>query len=91
MLSQKDEKWTYTLVDTQFSGESKMVEKAKATLLKLSVGSEIDEQEKHVFLNILCFIWAINGLAEQVGVRKRINIIPEGMKQEAIDFLKIIR
>ena len=50
LLSQKDGKWTYTLVDTQFSCEGKMIEKAKATLDRLSVGSEIDEQEKHVLL-----------------------------------------
>jgi len=91
VLSQKDGKWTYSLVDTRYPGESKMVEKAKIALLKLSVGSEIDEHEKNVLLNIFNFVRTVNGLAEQMGTQKRINIVPEGMTQEQLDFLKIIR
>jgi len=91
VLSQKDGKWNYVLVDTRYPGESKMVDKAKIALLKLSVGNEIDEHEKNVLLNIFNFVRTVNGLAEQVGAQKRINIIPEGMKEEAMDFLKIIR
>lgn len=91
VLSQKDGKWTYALVDTRYPGESKMVEKAKIALLKLSVGSEIDEHEKNVLLNIFNFVRTVNGLAEQMGTQKRINIVPEGMTQEQLDFLKIIR
>ena len=78
-------------VDTRYPGESKMVEKAKIALLKLSVGTEIDEHEKNVLLNIFNLVRTVNGLAEQAGVQKRINIIPEGMTQRGIDFLQIIR
>lgn len=91
VLSQKDGKWTYSLVDTRYPGESKMVEKAKIALLKLSVGNEIDEHEKNVLLNIFNFVRTVNGLAEQMGAQKRINIVPEGMTKEQLDFLKIIR
>ncbi len=91
VLFQKNGKWTYSLVDTRYPGESKMVEKVKIALLKLSVGSEVDEHEKNVLLNIFNFVRTVNGLAEQMGARKRINIVPEGMKQGAIDFLQIIR
>lgn len=91
VLSQKDGKWTYSLIDTRYPGESKMVEKAKIALLKLSVGNEIYEHEKNVLLNIFNFVRTVNGLAEQMGAQKRINIIPEGMTQEQLDFLKIIR
>lgn len=91
VLSQKDGKWTYVLVDTRYPGESNMVEKAKIALLKLSVDSEIDEHDKNVLLNIFNFVRTINGLAEQMGVQKRINIVPDGMMQGQLDFLKIIR
>ncbi len=91
VLFQKDGKWTYSLVDTRYPGESKMVEKAKIALLKLSVGSEIDKHEKNILLNIFNFVRTTNGLAEQMGARKRINIVPEGMTQEQLNFLKIIR
>ncbi len=91
VLFRKDGKWTYTLVDVRYPGGSKMVDEAKVALLKLSVGNEIDEREKNILLNIFNFVRVVNGLAEQVGAQKRINIIPEGMKEEVMDFLKIIR
>ncbi len=90
VLYKEGGKWTYVLTDTQFSGESKMIEKAETILLKLSEGKEIDEKEKHVLLNIFCFIWTVNGLAEQVGLQKRINIIPDSINGNAIDLSKLI-
>jgi len=91
VIFQRDGKWTYSLVDTRYPGENKMVEKAKIALLKLSVGSEIDEHEKNVLLNIFNYVRTVNGLAELMGSQKRINIVPDGMTQEQIDFLKIFR
>ncbi len=91
VFSQKDGRWTYSLVDALYPGESKAVEKAKIALLKLSAGSEIDEHEKNLLLNVFNFVRTINGLAELMGVQKRISIVPEGMTQERLDFLKIIR
>jgi hypothetical protein len=88
VLFQKDGKWTYELVDASFSGGNKMFKKTKTTLLKFSDGSEIGEQEKHILLNVFCFIWTVNGLAEQVGAQKRINIVPDGMKREVMDLLR---
>ena len=91
ILFQEDGKWTFALVDTRYPGESKMVEKARAALSKLSEGNELDEHEKNILLNTFNFVRTVNGLAEQVGVENRINIVPEGMVQGDIDFLSILR
>jgi hypothetical protein len=91
ILFQKDGEWSYSLVDTRYPGESKTVEKARATLSKLSEGNELDEHEKNILLNTFNFVRTINGLAEQVGVEKRINIVPEGIAQGNIDFLSLLR
>lgn len=91
ILFQKDGKWSFSLVDTRYPGESKMIEKARAALSKLSEGNELDEHEKNILLNTFNFVRTVNGLAEQVGVEKRINIVPEGMTQRDIDFLSMLR
>lgn len=90
-FSKKDGKWTYRLIDALYPGEKKMVEKTKIALLKLSLGTEIGEGEQNILMNAFNFVRTINGLAEQLGVQKRINIVPDGMTQEAMDFSKIIR
>lgn len=91
ILFQEDGKWTFALVDTRYPGESKMIEKTKAALLKLSNGEEIDEHEKNILLNTFNFIRTVNGLAEQVGAQKRINIVPDGMTEINTDFLEMLR
>lgn len=91
VLSQKDGVWTYSLVDARYPGEGNMVKQAKIALLKLSIKSNIDEPEKNVLLNIFNFIRTVNGLAEQLGIPRRINIVPEGAPPDAAIFLKAIR
>lgn len=91
ILFQKDGKWSFSLVDTRYPGESNMVEKARAVLSKLSEGSELNEHEKNILLNTFNFVRTVNGLAEQVGVENRIKIIPEQMALHDMDFLSILR
>lgn len=91
ILFQKDGKWSFSLVDTRYPGESKMIEKARAALSKLSEGNELDEHEKNILLNTFNFVRTVNGLAEQVGVEKRINIVPDGMALHNIDFQSMLR
>ncbi len=67
-----------------------MVEETKIVLLKLSVGSEIDGGERNILMNTFNYVRTINGLAEQLGLEERINIVPEGMRREVIDFFKVI-
>ena len=55
------------------------------------MGNEIDNYEKNVLLNVFNFVRTVNGLAEQIGIQKRITIVPEGMPQLPIDFLKLIQ
>jgi hypothetical protein len=91
VLYQKDGKWTYSLVDTRYPGEGQMVNKARAALLKLSTEGELDEKEKNILLNIFNFVRTVNGLAEQLGAQKRINIVPENANLKEIDFLNMLR
>jgi hypothetical protein len=89
-FSRKDEKWTYRLIDALYPRESKMIEKTKAILLKLSAGIEIEDDEQNILMNALNFVRTINGLAEQLSIQKRINIVPEGMKKQDLDYFAII-
>ena len=90
VFSKKGETWIYTLVDTLYPGE-KMIGKTKIILLKLSMGNEIDSYERNVLLNVFNFVRTVNGLAEQMDIQKRISIVPEGMTQLPINFLKVIQ
>jgi hypothetical protein len=91
ILFQKDGEWTFSLVDTRYPGESKMLEKAQAALLKISKGAELEEHEKNILLNAFNFIRTVNGLAEQIGVNHRINIVPDGITLRDVDFLSLLQ
>jgi hypothetical protein len=91
VFSKKDGKWNYRLVDALYPHSTKMVERAKAIILKLSTGTGIDESEQNVLMNAFNYIRTINGLAEQLGVEKRLSIVPKGMGNEVVDYLKLIR
>lgn len=91
VLSKKDGEWTYRLVDALYPHNARMVEKTKAVMLKLSIGKAIDEGEQNILMNAFNYVRTINGLAEKLGVEKRLNIIPEGMGNETVDYLAVIR
>jgi len=63
-----------------------MIEKVKTVLFKLAANREIDGPEKTILLHMFDFVRTVNGLAEQIGAQKRINIIPDDMQQIAKDF-----
>jgi len=83
-------KWNYSLVDCRYP-RTKMVEETKTILTKLSRGEKIEKGEKNTLKNVFNFVRTVNGLAEQLGIHKRINIIPENISVDNLDFLEIIR
>ncbi len=83
-------KWNYCLVDCRYP-RTKMVEETKSILIKLSRGEKIEKGEKNTLKNVFNFVRTVNGLAEQLGLNKRINIIPESISIDNLDFLEIIR
>ena len=91
ILHQKDDVWSYTLVDARYPGTSNMIETVEIILSKLSTGDGLDEHEKNILLNTVNFVRTINGLAEQIGVSNKIDIIPDGLQDLDLDFLKLLR
>ncbi len=91
ILFKKDDAWTYSLVDARYPGESDMMERAKSALRKISEGERIDSRESGILLNSFNFVRTVNGLAELIGVHKRITIVPEDMKYEGVDFFNLVR
>lgn len=91
VLFKKDGMWSFSLVDTRYPGEGRMIEKARAALSKLSEGNELGGGEKNVLLNTFNFVRTVNGLAEQIGVETRIDIVPPGMGKLDTDFLSMLR
>jgi len=87
----KEGAWTHLLIDAIYPGSPDIIDKSKEVLSAISSGQTIGVNEKIILLNSFNYIRTINGLAEQLGVEERIQIAPEGMKEEHIDFLKIIK
>lgn len=90
IFTKKDNKWTYRLVDALYP-LGKSVKKAKSALLKISVGNELTKEDKIYLLNTVNYVRLINGLADLLGIHKRINIVPEVMVGDKIDLLEILR
>ncbi len=90
ILFQKDDVWSYTLVDAQYQGPLKMLSSLKINLEKMANGMDIDEEGVNIVLNAFNYLRTVNGLAEQLGSRKRIYVPPDVTNLE-IDFQSLLR
>jgi len=90
IFTKKDHKWSYRLLDALYP-IGRLVKKAKSAFLKISVGNELTKEDKNYLLNTLNYVRLINGLADLLGIHKRINIVPEVMVGDKIDLLEILR
>jgi len=91
IVYQKEDKISYSLVDARYPGDNRVMDKTVAILIKLSLGTEIDEHEKNLLLNGLNFVRTVNGLAELLGIDKKIHVVPQSVKVSSVDFLEMLR
>ena len=91
VFTRKDGKWTYRLVDPLYPGDKKIVSEAKAVLLKLSKGIEFNNEEHRFLMHTFNIVRTVNGLAEQVGIPERIDIVPEDMEKKDMDYWALLK
>jgi hypothetical protein len=91
LFAQIDGKWTYRIIDGLYPRNPKMIDDAQAAILKLSRGAGVDEVEQNILMNTFNYIRTINGLAEQLHIKDRIIIAPEGAGSESADYFHLIR
>jgi hypothetical protein len=71
---QKDNKWSYMLVDAKYPGNDDIMNGLKLNLDKLTYEIEVEEFGENILLNAFNYIRTINGIAEQLGIKARIFV-----------------
>lgn len=89
-IYRKDGRWTYALIDTLYSGQHNMLGLTRDIVDKLVAGHVLDGQEENILLNAVNFTRTVNGIAEQLSLKGRISLIPDGVEY-ATDLLSALR
>lgn len=83
--------WHYRLVDALYpsGGAEDMVGKTKAAAKKAAEGVALSEYEKNCLLNGINYARTMNALAERLGLKERVDVIPEEARGK-VDYLAIL-
>ena len=86
VISQKEGKWTYRLLDTLYPGEFDRIDQAEDIIQKLAEGKSLEREEQACLLNTLNYARTVNGLASYLQMSERIVIVPQNLQNQTIDY-----
>ena len=81
---QKDNMWSYILVDAKYPGNNDVMRGLKLNLDKLKYEIETEEIGENILLNAFNYIRTINGIAEQLGIKARISVGSEYSERQEL-------
>jgi hypothetical protein len=93
VISKLKGKWNFKIVDGMYPG-SDMISKVREALRKLSLKEELGQIHINFILNVFNYTRTINGMAEILGLKSRINILPKDLTVEDfknINFQEILK
>jgi hypothetical protein len=93
VISKLKGKWTFKIVDGMYPG-SDMISNVRVALSKLSSQEELGQHHINCILNVINYTRTINGMAEILGLKSRIDILPKDLTVEDfknINFQEILK